>query len=100
LIAISAGQYSHKKEINPIKKHIRYLNYGLLGLVTMLHDTLGMDVVMAQGDNYFPDEFLERLEGRGIRMDDIDAVLLSVPSYYSVSWCAEFCRIIKEKYNK
>ena len=100
LIAISAGQNLYKKETNPIKKHIRYLNYGLLGLVTMLHDTLGMDVVMAQGDNYFPDEFLERLEGRGIRMDAIDAVLLSVPSYYSVSWCAEFCRIIKEKYNK
>jgi hypothetical protein len=33
-------------------------------------------------------------------MDDIDAILLSVPSYYSISWCAEFCRIIKEKYNK
>ena len=75
LIAVSAGQYLHKKETNSIKKHIRYLNYGLLGLVTMLHDSLDIDAIMAQGDNYFPDEFLERLEGRGIRMDDIDAVL-------------------------
>ena len=98
ILAVSAGQNEYKKETNPIKRHIRYLNYGLLGLVTVLHNDLGLDVYMAQGDNDTPSEFIERLYDRGIRIEEFECILLSIPSFYSIKWCAEFCRIINEKY--
>ena len=98
ILAVSAGQNEYKKETNPIKRHIRYLNYGLLGLVTVLHNDLGLDVYMAQGDNDTPSELVERLYNRGIRIEEFECILLSIPSFYSIKWCAEFCRIINEKY--
>ena len=99
LLAISAGQYNYKKEMNTVKSHIRYLNYGLLGLVTML-DELGVEVGMAQGDNYTPDELIKRMDDAGLRIGDCDCILLSIPSYYSISWCADFCRTVREVYGK
>lgn len=101
IIAISAGQYDYKKMVDTVKKRIRYLNYGLLGLVTILHDKLGLDVVMVQGDNVSPKEILRRIERENIDISkDGDCFLLSIPSYYSITWCVDFCKLVKEKFNK
>ena len=101
IIAISAGQYEHKKETDLVKKHIRYLNYGLLGLVTMIYEKLGLDIVMLQGDNCSPKELIERIEMENINIaEDCEYVMLSIPSNYSLSWCTEFCEIIKARFNK
>ena len=101
IIAMSAGQYEHKKMFDTIKKRIRYLNYGLLGLATILHDKLGLDVVMVQGENASPEEILRRIEKERIDISkDCDCFLLSIPSYYSITWCTGFCKIVKEKFNK
>ncbi|MBR2650172.1 MAG: radical SAM protein [Clostridia bacterium] len=100
IIAISAGQYTHKKGTDPIKEHIRYLNYGLLGLATVLHDRLGLDVTVAQADSDTPGMLIERLSKRQVHIEEYDCVLLSIPSFYSIEWCADFCKIIKEEYGK
>ncbi len=101
IIAISAGQYDYKKVFDTIKKRIRYLNYGLLGLATILHDKLGLDVVMVQGENASPEEILRRIEKERIDISkDCDCFLLSIPSYYSITWCIDFCKLVKEKFDK
>ena len=101
IIAISAGQYDYKKTFDAIKRRIRYLNYGLLGLVTILHDELELDVVMVQGDNASPEEILRRIEKENIDISkDCDCFLLSIPSYYSITWCINFCKLVKERFNK
>ena len=101
IIAVSAGQYDYKKGTDLIKGRIRYLNYGLLGLATILHDKLGLNVLVAQGNQKSPSELFERIEKEGVDIsEECECFLLSIPSYYSVTWCAEFCRIIKEKYGK
>ncbi len=101
IIAVSAGQYDYKKGTDLIKGRIRYLNYGLLGLATILHDNLGLNVLVVQGDQKSPPALFERIEKEGIDIsEECECFLLSIPSYYSVTWCAEFCRIAKEKYGK
>ena len=98
LIAISAGQYALKKGSDPVREHIRYLNYGLLGLVTMLHDKLGVDLIMASGEGCTPNELISRLLREGVLSEECECVLLSIPSYYSVGWSAELCGLLREKY--
>ena len=101
IIAVSAGQYEYKKETDFIKKHIRYLNYGLLGLVTMIKEQLGLDAIMLQGDNYSPEELIEKIQNEKIDISkDCECFMISVPSNYSITWCAELCKIIKEQFGK
>lgn len=99
IIAISAGQLSYKKEMNLVRKRIKYLNYGLLGLSTILHDKLNLDIVMFQADELLPEEFINKLIASGVDIGKCNYMLLSIPSFYSISWCKEFCRLIKSNYN-
>ena len=59
ILAISAGQFLHKKITNPIKRRIRYLNYGLLGLATIIKNKLGLDISVFQGDEKTPQELID-----------------------------------------
>lgn len=99
VIAISAGQLSHKKTNSAIQKRITYLNYGLLGLVTMLKEHLSMDIAMFQADARSPKELLDCIERESVALNDCDHMLLSIPSFYSVSWCHEFCKTVKANYD-
>ena len=100
-IAVSAGQDFFKKGTNRIRERIRYLNYGLLGLATVLKDRCGLDISVFQGDGITAEELLDRIEKSGIRIEsDCECFLLSIPSYYSVSWSREFCRLVKARYGK
>jgi radical SAM superfamily enzyme len=101
IIAVSAGQYEYKKEINPIKNEILYLNYGLLGLATVLNEQLGLDILVIQADNRSPSELIHRIEMENNDiLNECECILLSIPSYYSVKWSNDFCRLIKERFNK
>ena len=99
IIAISAGQLSYCKETNLVRKRIKYLNYGLLGLSTILHEKLHLDIVMFQADELLPEELIDKLIYSGMDIGECDCMLLSIPSFYSISWCKEFCRLIKCNYN-
>lgn len=101
IIAVSAGQDSSKKGVNAIRKRIRYLNYGLLGIVTILKHQCNMDIKMFQGEHRSADELIDDIEKSGISiLDDCEVILLSIPSYYSISWCQRFCYLIWHKYKK
>jgi len=101
IIAVSAGQEALKKEDNIIRHKIKYLNYGLLGLATILNDIFNFDIAVFQADYGTVDELIEKIESSGIDICvDCEYFLLSIPSYYSISWCRKFCEIIKKRYNK
>ncbi len=101
IIAISAGQLVSKKGNNLIRQRIKYLNYGLLGLVTILKHKCDKNVVMFQGEYSPVEEVFETIEQSGIDIFlECECFLLSIPSYYSLSWCIGFCKIAKLKYGK
>ena len=101
VIAISAGHDSTKKTDSIIRKRIRYLNYGLLGLSTILKHQGNIDIVVYQADSYSVELLLELIEQSGIDIiNDCECFLLSIPSYYSMSWCTRFCEMVKQKYHK
>lgn len=99
IIAVSAGQETPKKADNIINRHVRYLNYGLLGLVTLLKEQLGLDVIMIQGNYDSPEMVLDKLCSSGLNIErDCECFLLSIPSVYSIPWCQKFCKLIKSRY--
>lgn len=101
VLAISAGQEISKKEENIIRKKIKYLNYGLLGLTTIMHDKLEIDVTVFQADYITVEELIEQIEKAGIDIErECECFFLSIPSFYSLSWCQKFCYLIKFQYNK
>lgn len=94
--AVAAGQTLTKKQRNPVTDNILYLNYGLLGLVTMLRERAGLDVRMWQGNLEEPEDVLARIAAQGYGPEGCGEILLSVPSFYHVPWAAAFCRLAKE----
>lgn len=101
LIAISGGTNTSKKPKSLIRKKIRYLNYGLLGLATLIKKHTQKNIMMFQGDNLTPEELINVIRTSGIDIQrDCSAILLSIPSSYSILWCKEFCSIIKRNFNK
>lgn len=99
IIAVSAGQMLYKKDNSILTKRIKYLNYGLLGLVTILNENLSIDITMFQADDLLPTELFEEIITSGININDCECLLLSIPSFYSISWCKEFCALIKDNYH-
>ncbi len=101
VIAISAGHNETKKPDSIIRRKIRYLNYGLLGLATILKHYGKMDIVVYQADSYTVDELFDVISKSGIDIvSDCECFLLSIPSYYSISWCKDFCETVKKRYQK
>ena len=68
VIAVSAGHLKTKKDSNPIRNHIRYLNYGLLGLVTILSHHGNIDIAVFQADNYTANNIFGVIEQSGINI--------------------------------
>ena len=68
IIAISAGHDSSKKVENRIRSRIRYLNYGLLGLATILKHQGGIDIIVYQADSYNVDALFDVIERSGINI--------------------------------
>lgn len=94
ILAISAGQNHKKKDLSSITEHMHYLNYGLLGLVTLIKRFGKRDIRMFQAEGTVTG-LLNTIAMEGIDIqNDCECILLSIPSYYSVTWSEEFCREI------
>lgn len=93
LICVSAGQLQTKKVDHAINRRHRYLNYGLLSLATILYGE-GWDPVVIHGRFLAPQAVLETAMSEGLA-DDSPALLLSIPSFYAVSWAREFMARLK-----
>lgn len=99
VLAIAAGYEFSRKGENTVREKLKYLNFGLLGLVTLMDRHSSREVVMFQADTLSVEELIAEINAAGLDlMRDFECVLLSVPSYHSISWCAKFCEHIKKNY--
>ncbi len=100
VLTISGGMLETKKPNIKIRQKIHYLNYGLLGLTTLLKHTCNIDTYMFQGEYDTPSETLKKISEYGINIaKDCLCIMLSIPSLYSISWCKEFCKTVKENFD-
>ena len=99
ILAIAAGQETSRKGESTVRKKLKYLNFGLLGLVTLIDRYSDREIVMFQADAFSVEELIAEIEATGLDLiRDCDCVLLSIPSYHSISWCAKFCEYMKKNY--
>jgi len=98
VVLVSSGLLKAKKENNPFNRMNQYLNYGFLGLATVLKNK-GYTVKMFQGEYRQPGDLINLIKDAGIDLNLLEyPILLSIPSYYSLPWAKEFCRLIKKEY--
>jgi len=88
VICISAGQLSTKKANNRINRRNQYLNYGLLSLASVLKRN-GLAPLVIHGHFSAPTETLKTAIACGLAETDLP-VLLSIPSFYAVTWAKQF----------
>lgn len=96
IIAVSSGLTKPKKEWNYLNRRNIYLNYGLLGLTTLLKEN-GNVIQMYQGDYDDPRTLIDCIQdNKELNLYTAEILLLSLPSYYSIEWAQKFCKIVKE----
>lgn len=93
LFCIAAGQLVVKKTDHQINRRNRYLNYGLLGLATKLRQG-GWNPIQVQGNFDTPSITLKTCLKYGLN-DSFAPILVSIPSFYAISWVNEFIQLIK-----
>jgi len=93
---VSSGMVNPKKGNNPLMLRHQYLNYGALSLATSLSAREYSCVLIHAGFTE-PSVFLsELIENHKLAV--YDRIMLSIPSFFSLSWAAEFSFLLK-KYN-
>ncbi len=95
IFCISAGQLIVKKIDNKISRKNRYLNYGLLSLATTLKKE-GWNPIQVQGHFDKPIVTLNKCINLGFEKTSSMPLLLSIPSFYAISWVNEFISLVKE----
>lgn len=88
IVAVSAGMLRPKKGNEGYRKAHRYLNYGLLSLVSSMPER----VPVFHGHFSNPEGFVHDNE----EVSTADIVLLSLPSFYAVPWAARFLTALEE----
>lgn len=94
VLVVSAGMDKIKKDYMKRDLENYYLNYGALGLATILKKKQ-YNVKMYQGDYTSAKEFVDSLPDLS---NTKYPVLLSIPSFLAIQWCIDFSRELKEKY--
>ena len=98
ILMVASGMKSKKKEFMNEETENLYLNYGLLGLATLLYDKGYNGVRMFQGDFKSVGETLQDISDDGIDVTSLSyPVFLSIPSFFALSWAEEFIFEIKKK---
>ncbi len=98
IVAIACGLNEPKKDYNIISKKNLYLNYGLLGLCTLLKKR-GYKVKQFQGEYCKPYELIKKINDTEFRLNSIRyPVIISIVSFLSLQWCQEITRILKVEY--
>lgn len=93
LIFVSAGLLHPKKKFNiPLSLKHNYLNYGLLGIATIAQLETGMKSLVIHGGFKDPKSIVEQI---GKYLDYRFPIFLSLPSFQSVEWAAEFCQTLQ-----
>ena len=92
-IFISAGM--HKKKKKHQERHI-YLNYAILGLATTLKSSKN-NVIVYQGDLFNPEDLINLLVDKYKEEDN--TILISIPSFFAVSWGLEFINFVRINLN-
>ncbi len=87
LLCISSGLLAPKKIDNPVARRHMYLNYGLLGLASIL-EKHGYEPFVTHGRFEGPTSFVHRINSLGLIAKDIP-VLFSLPSSFSIGWARE-----------
>lgn len=93
VIFISAGMESPKKRDHQLIRRQLYLNYGALSLATLLHRG-GYKTALVHGEHDAPEEILGELNASG-RFPSLYPIMLSIPSFYALSWAQRFCKLAK-----
>lgn len=93
VFCISAGQLHTKKRDLLVHRKNRYLNYGLLSLASILKRN-GFGTIQIQGNFDSPETTLSVCIEQGILISSAP-VLISIPSFYAVSWANEFLAKLK-----
>lgn len=93
VFCISSGQLVTKKKNHEIHRQNRYLNYGLLSLASIIKKN-GVDAYQIQGNFESPETIYNIAVNEGIEQTTLP-LLLSIPSFYAVSWANEFLAILK-----
>lgn len=88
IICIGAGQLSTKKANHRINRRNQYLNYGLLSLASVLARS-GFSPILIHGHFSPPKETLQTALTYGLA-ESSWPILLSIPSFYAVTWANEF----------
>ncbi|KKN63471.1 hypothetical protein LCGC14_0501320 [marine sediment metagenome] len=94
IFCISAGQLIVKKQNHKINKQNKYLNYGLLSLATILK-TKGWSPVQLHGHFDHPTVIIAECLKLGLSKLSIYPILISIPSFYAISWVNEFIDLVK-----
>lgn len=94
VLMISAGMIRPKKTGNPFSDLHLYLNYGLLGLATILKRK-GYSPIVIHGNFKTPYAFVGDLE-QAAQFETTFPVLISIPSSYAIEWARAVCRLIKQ----
>ncbi|MCY6369956.1 B12-binding domain-containing radical SAM protein [Clostridium ganghwense] len=98
ILMIAAGMKKPKKQFNPMNELNLYLNYGLLGLATILYNKGYENVKMIQGDYKNVDIVIQDIKSFGIDIKKLKyPVFISVPSFISLSWAEEMVEKIKKE---
>ncbi len=96
LLFISAGMLSPKKQDSLIaRKHI-YLNYGVVGLATILKEA-GHNPKIVHANFIPPEDFFDDLHQKSYLEGD-DPLLLSIISAFSLEWSKVFCKKVRLYY--
>ena len=97
IVLISAGMKNVKKDYIHNEVENTYLNYGLLGLATILHDKRYKNVIMFQGDRKSIEDVIMEIEERKIDIESLQhPILISVPSFFAIDWANDFINKIKQ----
>jgi hypothetical protein len=96
VLFVSAGMLSPKKTYNPLWKQHLYLNYGLLGLASLLKEQ-GYRPYLVQGNFTAPELLVHQLAEKRL-LEGRYPVFLSVPSVFASVWADNFCKCAKEEY--
>jgi radical SAM superfamily enzyme YgiQ (UPF0313 family) len=96
IVMVASGMKKPKKEYNTLNELNLYLNYGLLGLATQLHNK-GYKTRMFQGDYKSINELILDIEDNKIDITRLKyPIFISTPSFFSISWANDFSLKIKE----
>jgi radical SAM superfamily enzyme YgiQ (UPF0313 family) len=93
VLCVSAGLTAPKKRDNLLSRQHLYLNYGLVGLATLLARQ-GRPAQVFHGNFHDPTKFAADLGAQGLLPVD-SPLLLSLPSSFAIPWANEFCRSVK-----